>query len=103
MAGSKRYTTTGIPLFYWEDDRSRQDGIFKVEKDQESRKLFCGEHILTVASAGGCSKLKKGLEKALNRNRFASQFRERQNILKGIEWEKYTVLQEAFRLLAVLS
>lgn len=33
----------------------------------------------------------------------ASQFRERQNILKGIEWEKYTVLQEAFRLLAVLS
>ncbi len=225
--------------YYWEDDSSRQDGIFKVEKDQESRKLFCGEHILTVASAGGCSKLKKGLEKALNRNRFASdtrpafdhiviitdrdeisteeefmrkiqevfirlsvcctedictnkwtkcemkndmgemlsfsfllmvvpfeekgametfllnaiakenqydksmieacnefvehvdperrylsgrrlvtkakfdtyfsirtaasQFRERQNILKGIEWEKYTVLQEAFRLLAVLS
>ena len=58
--------------YFWEDDRNRQEGIFKIENDQESRKLFCGEHILTVASAGGCSKLKKGLEQALNRNRFAS-------------------------------
>lgn len=58
--------------YLWKDDRNRQEGVFKIENDQESRKLFCGEHILTVASAGGCSRLKKGLEQALNRNRFAS-------------------------------
>ena len=61
--------------YHWEDDRSRQEGVFRIENDQESRKLFCKEHILTVASAGGCSKLKKGLEQALNRNRFASDMR----------------------------
>lgn len=33
----------------------------------------------------------------------AAQFRERQNILKNVKWEKYTALQEDFKLLAVLS
>lgn len=38
--------------YHWEDDRSRQEGVFRIENDQESRKLFCKEHILTVASRG---------------------------------------------------
>ena len=33
----------------------------------------------------------------------AQQFAERQNILKSVKWEKYTAIQEDFKLLAKLS
>lgn len=53
----------------WEDDRDRQGKIFRLN-GQRSRKLFHGEHVLTIASVGGCSRLMEGLFQALNRNRF---------------------------------
>ena len=55
----------------WEDDKEKQSKIFKLN-GQKSRKLFHGEHVLTIASVGGCSRLIEGLQQTLNRNRFAS-------------------------------
>lgn len=58
-------------VYQWEDDRNRQSGIFRFD-GQRSRKLFHDEHVLTIASVGGCSRLIEGLQQALNTNRFAS-------------------------------
>lgn len=75
----------------WEDDRERQSEIFRLN-GQSSRKLFNGEHILTIASVGGCSSLIEGLQQTLNRNK-----------LVFAKWEKYRNLQEDSKLLADLS
>jgi hypothetical protein len=37
---------------HWEDDRHKQGELFKLN-GQRSRKLFQGEHVLTIVSAGG--------------------------------------------------
>ena len=37
---------------HWEDDRHKQGELFKLH-GQRSRKLFQGEHVLTIVSAGG--------------------------------------------------
>ena len=71
--GSTDYTLLQYYMrnaFGWEDDRNRQNGIFKLN-GQKSRKLFYGDDILTIASVGGCSRLIEGLQQTLNRNRFA--------------------------------
>ncbi len=49
----------------WEDDKEKQSKIFKLN-GQKSRKLFHGEHVLTIASVGGCSRLIEGLQQTLN-------------------------------------
>ena len=55
----------------WEDDRERQQGIFKVNR-QKSRKLFKKDGTLTIAAVGGCSRLKEGLKQVVSRNLLAA-------------------------------
>ena len=55
----------------WKDDKKIQSGILKVE-GQKSRNLIKDSNILTVMSAGGCSRLVSGLNQVLERNNLAA-------------------------------
>lgn len=71
--GSTDYTLLQYYMrkaYRWKDERNRQESVFRL-KGQKSRKLFCEKNILTIASAGGCSRLTEGLQQALKRNQLA--------------------------------
>lgn len=56
--------------FCWEDDKKIQKSILKMD-GQRSRNLKRKEDILTIMSAGGSSKITKGLSMALERNYYS--------------------------------
>lgn len=55
----------------WEDDKERQQSIFKVNR-QRSRRLFKEDGTLTIAAVGGCGRLGEGLTQVLVRNLLAA-------------------------------
>lgn len=51
----------------WNDDKQIQSNILKIP-GQKSRNLIKDSNILTIMSAGGCSRLTEGLNETLTRN-----------------------------------
>lgn len=70
--------------YNWED---KEKGRFQLP-NQKSRLLTKGNSSLTIAAAGGCSKMAEGLLEVLKKNE-----------MEFPEGENYTEVQKDFRLL----
>lgn len=51
----------------WEDTEKKQTGQFKLA-NQKSRRLHKDQYSLTIAAAGGCSRMAEGLSEVLKKN-----------------------------------
>lgn len=51
----------------WKDTEKKQTGQFKIS-NQKSRRFHKDEHSLTIAAAGGCSRMAEGLSEVLQKN-----------------------------------